>query len=115
MGLKNLLSQNNKEGYNPLSLAQHLNEEKFISYFHDLNEEDEKKIEENLKELLAESVNKETKKGKKKKGKKKGKNNDINDDIPGFFDSSDYQETLKEIVPKKEEEENDNIIYWIIF
>ena len=108
LGLKNLLSQNNKEGYNPLSLAQHLNEEKFISYFHDLNEEDEKKIEENLKELLAESVNKETKKGKKKKGKKKGKNNDINDDIPGFFDSSDYQETLKEIVPKKEEEENSN-------
>ena len=108
LGLKNLLSQNNKEGYNPLSLAQHLNEEKFISYFHDLNEEDEKKIEENLKELLAESVNKETKKGKKKKGKKKGKNNDINDDIPGFFASSDYQETLKEIVPKKEEEENNN-------
>ena len=106
LGLKNLLSQNNKEGYNPLSLAQHLNDEKFISYFHDLNEEDEKKIEENLKELLAESVNKETKKGKKKKGKKKGKNND--DDIPGFFASSDYQETLKEIVPKKEEEENNN-------
>ena len=115
LGLKNLLSQNNKEGYNPLSLAQHLNEEKFISYFHDLNEEDEKKIEENLKELLAESVNKETKKGKKKKGKKKGKNNDINDDIPGFFDSSDYQETLKEIVPKKEEEENDNIIIGLSF
>ena len=115
LGLKNLLSQNNKEGYNPLSLAQHLNEEKFISYFHDLNEEDEKKIEENLKELLAESVNKETKKGKKKKGKKKGKNNDINDDIPGFFASSDYQETLKEIVPKKEEEENDNIIIGLSF
>ena len=115
LGLKNLLSQNNKEGYNPLSLAQHLNDEKFISYFHNLNEEDEKKIEENLKELLAESVNKETKKGKKKKGKKKGKNNDINDDIPGFFDSSDYQETLKEIVPKKEEEENDNIIIGLSF
>ena len=110
LGLKNLLSQNNKEGYNPLSLAQHLNEDKFISYFHDINEEDEKKIEENLKELLAESVNKETKKGKKKKGKKKGKNNDTNDDIPGFFASSDYQETLKEIVPKKVEEENDNKI-----
>ena len=110
LGLKNLLSQNNKEGYNPLSLAQHLNEDKFISYFHDINEEDEKKIEENVKELLAESVNKETKKGKKKKGKKKGKNNDTNDDIPGFFASSDYQETLKEIVPKKVEEENDNKI-----
>ena len=110
LGLKNLLSQNNKEGYNPLSLAQHLNEDKFISYFHDINEEDEKKIEENLKELLAESVNKETKKGKKKKGKRKGKNNDTNDDIPGFFASSDYQETLKEIVPKKVEEENDNKI-----
>ena len=110
LGFKNLLSQNNKEGYNPLSLAQHLNEDKFISYFHDINEEDEKKIEENLKELLAESVNKETKKGKKKKGKKKGKNNDTNDDIPGFFASSDYQETLKEIVPKKVEEENDNKI-----
>ena len=108
LGLKNLASEINKEGYSPLSLAQHLNEEKFISYFHDMIEDDEKKIEENVKELLAESVNKETKKGKKKKGKKKAKNNDIDDEIPGYLASSEYQETLKEIVPKESEEENNS-------
>ena len=106
LGLKNLLNNTNKEGYSPLSLAQHLNEENFISLFHDMNEDDEKKGEENWKELLEESVNKETKKGKKKKGKKKGKNNDIENDIPGYLASSDYQETLKEIVPKKSDDEN---------
>ena len=107
LGLKNLANEINKKGYSPLSLAQHLNEEKFISYFHDMDQENEKEIEKNLKELLAESVNKETKKIKKKKGKKKGKNtNEINNDIPGYLGSSDYQETLKEIVPKKSDEEN---------
>ena len=106
LGLKNLLNNTNKEGYSPLSLAQHLNEENFISLFHGMNEDDEKKGEENWKELLEESVNKETKKGKKKKGKKKGKNNDIENDIPGYLASSDYQETLKEIVPKKSDDEN---------
>ena len=107
--LKNLVNDTNKDGYTPLSLAQHLNNEKFISYFSDIIQEEEKKIEENLKELLAESNKKETtKKGKKKKGKKKGKNDD-DDDLPNYM--GDYQETLKEIVPKKneeEEEENNN-------
>ena len=106
LGLKNLLNDSNKDGYNPLSLAQHLEEENFITYFHSINEDDEKKMEENWKELLAESDKQETKKGKKKKGKKKGKNNDIENDIPGYLASSDYQETLKEIVPKKTDEEN---------
>ena len=106
LGLKNLLNDSNKDGYNPLSLAQHLEEENFITYFHCINEDYEKKMEENWKELLAESDKKETKKGKKKKGKKKGKNNDIENDIPGYLASSDYQETLKEIVPKKTDDEN---------
>ena len=106
LGLKNLLNDSNKDGYNPLSLAQHLEEENFITYFHSINEDDEKKMEENWKELLAESDKQETKKGKKKKGKKKGKNNDIENDIPGYLASSDYQETLKEIVPKKTDDEN---------
>ena len=106
LGLKNLLNDSNKDGYNPLSLAQHLEEENFITYFHSINEDYEKKMEENWKELLAESDKKETKKGKKKKGKKKGKNNDIENDIPGYLASSDYQETLKEIVPKKTDDEN---------
>ena len=103
LGLKNLANDINKEGYTPLSLAQHLNYEKLISFFCDINADEQKTIEENLKELLAESANKETKKGKKKKGKKKGKNNnnDNDDIIPGYLASSDYQETLKEIVPKK--------------
>ena len=103
--LKNLVNDTNKDGYTPLSLAQHLNNEKFISYFDDIIQEEEKKIEENLKELLAESNKKETtKKGKKKKGKKKGKNDD-DDDLPNYM--GDYQETLKEIVPKKNEEEEE--------
>ena len=103
--LKNLVNDTNKDGYTPLSLAQHLNNEKFISYFSDIIQEEEKKIEENLKELLAESNKKETtKKGKKKKGKKKGKNDD-DDDLPNYM--GDYQETLKEIVPKKNEEEEE--------
>ena len=106
LGLKNLLNDSNKDGYNPLSLAQHLEEENFITYFHSINEDYEKKMEENWKELLAESDKQETKKGKKKKGKKKGKNNDIENDIPGYLASSDYQETLKEIVPKKTDDEN---------
>ena len=106
LGLKNLLNDVNKDGYNPLSLAQHLEEENFITYFHGINEDYEKKMEENWKELLAESDKQETKKGKRKKGKKKGKNNDIENDIPGYLASSDYQETLKEIVPKKTDDEN---------
>ena len=105
LGLKNLINETNKDGYTPPSLAQHLNNEKFISYFSDLDQDEEKKIEENLKELLAESVKKDTtKKGKKKKGKKKGKN-DADDDLPNYM--GEYQETLKEIVPKKNEEEEE--------
>ena len=57
LGLKNLVNDTNKDGYTPPSLAQHLNNEKFISYFSDIIQDEEKKIEENLKELLAESNN----------------------------------------------------------
>ena len=35
--LKNLLSETNKDGYTPLSLAQHLNDHTFISYYSDKN------------------------------------------------------------------------------
>ena len=108
LGLKNLVNETNKDGYTPLSLAQHLNNNEFISYFSDINQEEEKKVEENLKELLAEDVKKDTtKKGKKKKGKKKGKN-DKDDDMPNYMGFSEYQETLKEIKPKKNEEEEES-------
>ena len=55
LGLKNLNNENNKDGYTPLSLAQHMNNEIFITYFCNINEDDEKKIEENWKELLEDS------------------------------------------------------------
>ena len=108
LGLKNLVNETNKDGDTPLFLAQHLNNNEFISYFSDINQEEEKKVEENLKELLAEDVKKDTtKKGKKKKGKKKGKN-DKDDDMPNYMGFSEYQETLKEIKQKKNEEEEES-------
>ena len=92
LDLKKLMNELNEEGYSPLSLSQHLNENNFISYFSEKNGIDEQKVEENIQELINES---EAKQSKKKK-KKKNKNND--NDIPSLLNSSEYQETLK--VPK---------------
>ena len=89
--LKNLVNEVNKDKYNPLSLAQHLNNDDFISYYSEKNKIDEKEIEENLKSLIEDSANRSAKQTKKsKKNKKKGK----------------YNKNEKE--DKKEEENNEN-------
>ena len=121
LGLNNLANDINNDGHTPLSLAQHLNKDEFIKYFNEINLDEKKKIEENLNELLAESVKKEpTKKGKKKKGKKKGKKDDNDEDVPNYMGFSEYQETLKESIPKPEEEkpeqkQEDNFIIGLNF
>lgn len=107
LGLKNLNNENNKDGYTPLSLAQHMNNEIFITYFCNINEDDEKKIEENWKELLEDSKKRDAKLNKKKK-KKKGKNTD--DDMPMLLNSTEYQETLKSEIKKEEPEKEEDII-----
>ena len=98
--LKNLVGESNREGYTPLSLAQHLNNDIFISYYNEKNEIDEKEIQENLKELIEDSANRVNKQSKKgKKNKKKG-----NLDIPSLLNSNEYQESLK--VEKNSDDEN---------
>ena len=93
LDMKNLLGENNKDNYTPMTLAQHLNNEIFINYFNDKEKVDEKKIEENLKDLINESNNI---KDKDKNNKKKKKKNKANDE-PITLNSSEYQESLKEI------------------
>ena len=95
LNLSSLLNDNNKDGYTPLSLAQHLNNEIFINYFSDKEKINEKEIEENLKELIEESNQIKNKNEKKKK--KKNKNNDE----PALLNSTEYEETLKEEKPNK--------------
>ena len=90
LNLKSLIDENNKDGYTPLSLAQHLNNEIFINYFSEKEKIDEKQIEENLKELMDES---DKIKNKNNNKKKKKKNKD--DDMPNMLNSTEYQETLK--------------------
>ena len=101
--LKHLVNETNKDGYNPLSLAQHLNDDIFISYYSDKNEIDEKEIEANLKELIQDSNKRarQNKKSKKKKKKDKNYNN-----IPKLLNTSEFQETLK--VETTEENNNKN-------
>ena len=43
LNLKSLIDENNKDGYTPLSLAQHLNNEIFINYFSEKEKIDKKK------------------------------------------------------------------------
>ena len=97
LNLKSLLNENNKDGYTPLSLAQHLNSEIFINYFNEKEKIDEKEIEENLKELIEESNQIKDKNEKRKK--KKNKN--IKNDEPALLNSTEYEETLKEEKPNK--------------
>ena len=91
--LKDLLGEVNKDKYTPLSLAQHLNNDAFITYYCDINEIDEKEIQNNLNELIESSKatsNKQNKKGKK--NKKKGKNKDM----PALLNySSENKESLE--------------------
>jgi ankyrin repeat protein len=95
LNLKELMGNTNKDGNTPLSLAQKLNNEIFINYYSDKEKIDEKQIEENLKELINESN-----KIKDKYNKKKSKKNK-NQDEPSLLNSTEYEETLKEIKPSK--------------
>ena len=105
--LKDLINEVNKEKYTPLSLAQHLNNDIFITYYSDINEIDEKEIQDNLNELIESSkttTNKISKKSKKK-NKKKGKNRDM----PSLLKfSSENKESLEDEKNKKKEESNNN-------
>ena len=102
--MKGLMGDNNREGYTPMSLAQHLNNEIFINYFSDKEKVDEKEIEENLKELIDES-NKIKDKNNKRKKKKNNKNKD---DEPFTLNSSEYQETLKEFKTVNNKKKSNN-------
>ena len=90
LNLKNLLNETNKEGQTPLSLAQHLKDNDFTSYYNEKTGVDEKEIEENLKELINES-NKSNKNYNKKKKNKKNKNNET----ITLLNTTEYQESLK--------------------
>ena len=94
LNMKNLVGEINKDKYTPLSLAQHLNAESFISYFTEKNKIDEKEIEENVMSLINEDYAHSVKQSKKKK-KKKGKN---------YLQNKENQENLKE---EKKEESNE--------
>ena len=104
LDMKGLMGDNNREGYTPMSLAQHLNNEIFINYFSDKEKVDEKEIEENLKELIDES-NKIKDKNNKRKKKKNNKNKD---DEPFTLNSSEYQETLKEFKTVNSKKKSNN-------
>jgi hypothetical protein len=102
LNLKELMGNTNKDGNTPLSLAQKLNNEIFINYYSDKEKIDEKQIEENLKELINESN-----KIKDKYNKKKSKKNK-NQDEPSLLNSTEYEETLKEIKPSKNKNKKKN-------
>ena len=104
---KDLISEVNKDKYTPLSLAQHLNNDAFITYYSDLNEIDEKEIQDNVNELIESSKTATIRQSKKskKKNKKKGKNRDI----PALLNySSENKESTEKEKNRKEEESNNN-------
>ena len=104
--LKDLISEVNKDKYTPLSLAQHLNNDAFITYYSDLNEIDEKEIQDNVNELIESSrttVIRQSKKSKKK-NKKKGKNRDI----PALLNYSSENKESTEAEKNINKEENNN-------
>jgi hypothetical protein len=100
LNMKDLMEENNKENYTPMTLAQHLNNEGFINYFSEKEKVDEKKLQESLKELMDESNINKDKNNKKKKKKNKAK------DEPIILNSSEYQETLKEIKTTNKKKNN---------
>ena len=105
--LKDLISEVNKDKYTPLSLAQHLNNDAFITYYSDLNEIDEKEIQDNVNELIESSKTATIRQSKKskKKNKKKGKNRDM----PALLNySSENKESTEEEKNKKKEDSNNN-------
>ena len=109
LDLKSLINETNKDGYTPLSLAQHLNYDIFISYLSDKIGIDEKEIEKNIRELIGESeTTNQSSKNKKKKKNKRYKYNENNENIPNLVDSSEYQETLKVEKEEPQKESNNN-------
>ena len=102
LNLNDLMSETNKDGFTPLSLAQNLNSEIFINYYSDKEKIDEKPVEEIVKELINESNIIKDKNNKKKKKKNK------NQDEPSLLNSTEYEETLKEIKPSKTKNKKKN-------
>ena len=95
LNLKELMNETNKDGFTPFSLAQNLNNEIFINYYSDKEKKEEQPVDEIIKELINESNIIKDKNNKKKKKKNK------NQDEPSLLNSTEYEETLKEIKPSK--------------
>ena len=98
--IEGLMEENNKENYNPMTLAQHLNNEEFINYFSEKEKVNEKEIQDNINDLINESNITKDKNNKKKKKKNKA------NDEPTTLNSSEYQETLKEIKTTNKKKNN---------
>ena len=112
LNMKNLVGEINKDKYTPLSLAQHLNAESFISYFAEKNKIDEKEIEENVMSLLNEDYAHTVKQSKKKK-KKKGKyhlQNKENQENLKEEKKEDSSEKKADNLPETQETKNENEI-----
>ena len=102
LNLKELMNETNKDGFTPFSLAQNLNNEIFINYYSDKEKKEEQPVDEIIKELINESNIIKDKNNKKKKKKNK------NQDEPSLLNSTDYEETLKEIKPSKTKNKKKN-------
>ena len=102
LNLKELMNETNKDGFTPFSLAQNLNNEIFINYYSDKEKKEEQPVDEIIKELINESNIIKDK--QKKKIKKKNKNQDE----PSLLNSTEYEETLKEIKPSKTKNKKKN-------
>ena len=109
LNLKNLVNEVNKDKYNPLSLAQHLNNDDFISYYSEKNKIDEKEIEENLKSLIEDSANRSVKQSKKnKKNKKKGKYNKNEKEDKKQEEKNENQSSIEVLKPQTNEINDNN-------
>ena len=102
LNLKELMNETNKDGFTPFSLAQNLNNEIFINYYSDKEKKEEQPVDEIIKELINESNIIKDKNNKKKKKKNK------NQDEPSLLNSTEYEETLKEIKPSKTKNKKKN-------
>ena len=98
--IEGLMEENNKENYNPMTLAQHLNNEEFINYFSEKEKVNEKEIQDNINDLINESNITKDKNNKKKKKKNKA------NDEPTTLNSSEYQESLKKIKKTNKKKNN---------
>ena len=102
LNLKELMNETNKDGFTPFSLAQNLNNEIFINYYSNKEKKEEQPVDEIIKELINESNIIKDKNNKKKKKKNK------NQDEPSLLNSTEYEETLKEIKPSKTKNKKKN-------